>query len=211
MAQRMARLFDVPAIAVSFNDDVCTGSLRSARGFNVCALLEQCADLFIDSGGHHFAAGFSIEKTKWDSFLERLGTVVRSIELKEGEDEETISVDAELPPGYLDPEKIFKDVVDRFEPYGKENEPLTFLARKLKVREISFIGKPESKHVKMLLDTGKHKWPALYWQAADRVLNHEFNIDDTVDLVFNLSKDWFKGMETPQIMVTDLKKSEIQQ
>ena len=206
MAQRLSRRFNVPALAVSLNGETCTGSVRSARGYNVCALLEQCEDLFIDSGGHEFAAGFTMEKANWESFLDRLKTVSQTIEFSETDDEQIIPVDAELPASFLTPD-IFK-TVDLFEPYGKENDPLTFLARKLTVKEINFVGRTESKHLKMTLDAGKHKWPAMYWQAADRFINNEFALEDQVDLVFNVSRDWYKEMETPQIIVTDLRKSE---
>jgi single-stranded-DNA-specific exonuclease len=80
------------------------------------------------------------------------------------------------------------------------------MAKKLTVKEISIIGK-EAKHVKMVLDAGKHKWPALYWQSAERVTNKEFGLDDKVDIVFSLSRDYFRGNETPQIMIADLRKS----
>jgi single-stranded-DNA-specific exonuclease len=206
MAQRIVRRFNVPAMAVSFGTDVYTGSLRSARGYNICGLLEQCGDLFIDSGGHEFAGGFTLEKANWEAFTERLKTAACSIEFEESADEGTITVDAELPPDYLSPD-IFR-LIDRFEPYGKENAPLVFMAKKLVIKDINFIGKQESKHLKMTIDSGRHKWPALYWSAAERVVNKEFGPGDTVDIVFNLSRDWFKGIETPQMMITDLRKSE---
>jgi single-stranded-DNA-specific exonuclease len=69
------------------------------------------------------------------------------------------------------------------------------------------IGKPEAKHVKLTLDTGKNKWPALYWQAAEKV-KRDFDMGDTVDLVFNLNRNWFNGQETPQMIVTDLRRSQ---
>jgi single-stranded-DNA-specific exonuclease len=69
------------------------------------------------------------------------------------------------------------------------------------------MGKTEAKHVKLLLDTGKHKWPAVYWQAADKV-KKDFDLEDSVDLVFNMSRNWFNGTETPQLIVTDLKRAE---
>jgi single-stranded-DNA-specific exonuclease len=206
IAQRVARRFNVPAMAVSFSGELCTGSLRSARAYNVQAILEQCGDLFIDSGGHRFAAGFTMGKGNWESFMDRLKNAAYSIEFAGEDAEEIVSIDAELPPAYLSPD-IFR-LVDRFEPYGSENNPLTFLAKKLTIREINFIGKPEAKHIKMTVDTGKHKWPALYWQAADRVVNKEFGVDDQVDMVFTLSRDYYKGNETPQMMITDLKKSD---
>jgi len=205
MAQRACRHFDIPALVISISSDICTGSLRTARGYNVCSLLEQLADLFIDSGGHQAAGGFSMVMEKWDVFLERLKKVTSTMEFDEAQDEEIIQIDAELPHDYLSPE-ILK-LIDRFEPFGKANDQLTFMAKKLTIREINFIGKPESKHIKMTLDTGNHKWPALYWQSADRVLNGEFGVDDKVDVAFNLSRDYYRGNETPQMMILDLRKS----
>jgi single-stranded-DNA-specific exonuclease len=206
MAQRASRYFNIPSMVISIGEDICTGSLRSARGYNVCALLEQCSDLFIDSGGHKAAGGFSMVMKNWDTFLDRLKKISAAMEFEEKGDEESIRIDAELPHEYLSPE-ILK-LTDRFEPFGKENEPLNFMAKKLTVKEINFIGKPESKHVKMTLDAGKYKWPALYWQNADRVINKEFGINDQVDIVFNLARDYYKGNETPQMMIADLRKSE---
>jgi single-stranded-DNA-specific exonuclease len=146
-----------------------------------------------------------MEKANWDAFLERITGAARAMELGPEVDDETVVVDAELPANYLTPEILA--LTDRFEPYGEQNRPLIFLARRLRIRDISFMGKEEVKHVKLTLDTGKYKWPAVYWQAAEKV-EREFGMDDAVDLVFNLSRDWFKGIETPQIMITDLRRSE---
>ncbi|MDR2953427.1 MAG: single-stranded-DNA-specific exonuclease RecJ, partial [Treponema sp.] len=204
IAQRAARHFNVPAIIVSQNQELYSGSVRQARGYNICALLEQCGDLFIDYGGHQAAGGFSLAAQNWDTFTERLKKLSCAVEFEEEEDSQSIRVDAELPLDYLTPDLL--KLISRFEPYGKDNETLVFMARKLVVKEINLIGK-ESKHVKMILDAGKHKWPALYWQNADRVANKEFGINDKVDIVFNLSRDYYRGNETPQIMIADLIKS----
>jgi single-stranded-DNA-specific exonuclease len=204
MANRLVNRFKVPAIVVSFGEDTLTGSLRSAKGYDLRSLLESCAELFIDWGGHNYAAGFSMERDKWEPFLNRLKRVCRTMEFSAQDDEETIAVDAELPHAYLTPD-IFK-VIDHFEPYGAGNEPLTFMARSLKVRDIAFMGKTEAKHVKLTLDAGKYKWPGVYWQAADKV-KRDFDINDTVDLVFKVSRNWFNGIETPQLMVSDLRRS----
>jgi len=204
IAQRAVRRFNVPAVAVSFSEDVYTGSIRSARGFNIGSLLEQCSDLFIDSGGHEFAGGFSLMPENWDLFLERMKNAALGIELAEDR-EESVFIDAELPLDYLNPDIL--NLVDRFAPYGNDNEPLVFLAKKLLIEELNFIGKNESKHLRMTLATGKHKWPALYWDAAERVINKEFDKGDYVDVVFTITRDWYKGAATPQIMVSDLKKS----
>jgi single-stranded-DNA-specific exonuclease len=204
MANRLLNRFKVPSIVVSFGETVLTGSMRSVKGFDLRPLLEQCADLFIDWGGHNYAAGFSVEKKQWERFLERLKTAAQTIGFAETELEETLFIDAELPQSYLTPD-IFK-VIDGFEPYGEENEPLTFMTRNLKVADIMFMGKTEAKHVKLTLDAGKHKWPAVYWQAAEKV-KKDFDMNDLVDVAFKISRNWFNGVETPQMIITDLRRS----
>jgi single-stranded-DNA-specific exonuclease len=204
MANRMVNRFKVPAMVVSFGETVLTGSLRSVKGYDLRSLLEQCADLFIDWGGHDYAAGFSLEKHNWEPFLERLKIATHTIELSDSEGEETVIVDAELPHAYLTPD-ILK-VIDRFEPYGEGNELLTFMARNLKITDIAFMGKTEVKHVKLTLDAGTYKWPAVYWQAAEKVKT-DFDMNDMVDIVFRVSRNWFNNVETPQLIITDLRRS----
>jgi single-stranded-DNA-specific exonuclease len=204
MANRMMSRFRVPAMAASFGEEVITASLRSVRGYDLRFLLEPCADLFLDWGGHDYAAGFSIEVPKWPVFFDRIKIAAQNIELEAIGDEEVIKVDAELPLSFMTPD-ILK-VIDRFEPYGEGNETLNFLARGAKIESINLMGKIEAKHVKLVLDMGKHKWPAVYWQAADKV-KQEFDVNDKVDLCFNLSRNWFNGKETPQLIVIDLQRS----
>jgi single-stranded-DNA-specific exonuclease len=209
LANRLVGRYKVPAMVVSFGDGIATGSFRSVRGYDLRFLVEPCADLFIDWGGHDYAMGFSLDikdgLETWNEFLGRLKTLSLSMELDKPEDEELISVDAELPLSYLVPEKIF-EVIDRFEPYGEQNGSLVFLAKGLKVADLNLIGKPEAKHVKLTLDTGKNKWPAFYWQAVEKV-KRDFDLGDTIDLVFTLSRNWFNGQETPRMVVTDLRRS----
>ena len=141
----------------------------------------------------------------WERFLERLKTVTDAIDFEEEKGEEVIQIDAELPHDYLSPD-ILK-LVDKFDPYGKGNEQLVFMSNKLTVKEINFIGKPEQKHVKMTLDAGKYKWPALYWESADRVANKEFGINEKIDITYNLNRNYYRGNETPQMIILDLRKS----
>jgi single-stranded-DNA-specific exonuclease len=207
LANRLSNLLKVPAVVVSrAKDSHAQGSLRSPVNFKLHLILEPCADLFLDWGGHDYAAGFSMDTGggNWELFLERLKSLILNTEAGESADENTIAVDAELPLNYLAPD-IFK-TIDRFEPYGEENRPLLFLSRGLKVADIGLMGKPEAKHVKLTLEAGKYKWPAKYWNAAEKV-NREFSVGDKIDLVFSLGRNYFKGMETPEMTVTDLRRS----
>jgi single-stranded-DNA-specific exonuclease len=206
MANRLLERFKTTAIVVSFGDGVYVGSARSPRGVDLHPMLEQCADLFIDWGGHAYAAGFSLEKAKWPLFLERLKTAVHALTFDpSAREKDALVIDAELPHRYLTPDLL--KLIDRFEPYGEANDTLCFMAKRLYVVDIALMGKVEAKHVKLTLDAGKHKWTALYWSAADKVRS-EFDVGDRVDLVFSVTRNWFNGIETPQIVVSDLHRSE---
>ena len=200
MANRMVNRFKVPCIVVSFGETVCTGSIRS-NGYGLRPLLERASDLFIDWGGHDFAAGFSLERKDWEPFLERLKSISRAVEPAETAGE-TLVVDAELPLTYLTPD-IFK-VIDSFEPYGEGNRPLLFMSRDLRVTEIMFMGKNEAKHVKLTVDTGAHRWSGVYWEAAEKI-RAGFKPNDKVDMVFKITRNWYNHAETPQLIIMDLK------
>ena len=205
MANRLLGRFKIPSMVASFGPDVITASLRSMRGYDLRLLLEPCSGLFLDWGGHDCAAGLSIDEGNWASFIERLKGAANEIILPEGEDAETLIIDAELPLSFLT--KDIYNLLDLFEPYGEGNEPLCFMAKNLKITDLSLMGKPESKHVKLTLDTGRNKWPAVYWQAAEKV-KLDFDLGDKVDLVFRITRNWFKGAETPQLVVHDLRRHE---
>jgi single-stranded-DNA-specific exonuclease len=211
MANRLLGRFKVPSMVASFgaagskgDGAVITASLRSVKGYDLRLLLEPCSDLFFDWGGHDFAAGLSMAEENWPSFLERMKSAAPGITLPDSEDEETLVVDAELPLSYLNHDIL--TLLDRFEPYGEGNDQLTFMAKNHSVTDINLMGKPEAKHVKLTLDTGKHKWPAVYWQAAEKV-KRDFDLGDKIDLVFRINRNWFKGAETPQFVVSDLRRS----
>ncbi|MDR0512431.1 MAG: single-stranded-DNA-specific exonuclease RecJ [Treponema sp.] len=204
MANRLSNRFKVPSLVASVGENVIVASLRSARGYDLRFLLEPLSDLFIDWGGHDFAAGCSLSRENWQPFLQRLQSVAADIQLQTDEGGETLNVDAELPLSYLTPD-IFA-LINRFEPYGEGNETLTFVAKDMRIADINLMGKPEAKHVKLTMDTGKHKWPAVYWQAAEKV-RRDFDLGDQVDLAFKITRNYFKGNETPQLVVSDLKRS----
>ena len=209
LASKMTGILKVPAIVVSFQDDgTAVGSIRSVRGFPVSSFLEACADLFIDYGGHDMAAGFSLMMKDWPEFEARTTAYCEALELEDGE--EIIEIDAELPHDYLKPD--IAAITERFEPFGEANEPLVFLAKDVPIADAQLVGKKEQNHLKLTLDFGKHKWPALFWDGAKR-LQRDFDFDydrktgDHIDIVFKVTLNRFNGMEQPQLEVFDARRT----
>ncbi|MDR2746245.1 MAG: single-stranded-DNA-specific exonuclease RecJ [Treponema sp.] len=205
MGSRLVKRFNVPALVVAIDGEIAAGSFRSIKGYGLRPLMEQCADLFLDWGGHDYAAGFSMERRHWDEFIRRLKTAAAVMEFSSREDGETVKIDAELPHPYLTAKIL--DIVERFEPYGEENRPLIFMTRNARISDIGMMGKNGAPHVRLTLDIGSYKWPAVYWQAAEKVPG-EFALNDSVDLVFTMTRNWFSGEGKPQLVITDIRRTE---
>lgn len=203
IAGKLVSAYDVPAMAITYVDGNAVGSMRSCRGFEVLPLLDKMSGLFISYGGHAYAAGFSFKKERMDEFLSNLEKFAPSIVLQ-GSDSELIEIDAELPSEYLKPNLLA--VVDEFEPYGEENPELTFVSRRLRIQDAMILGKTERQHLKLTLDAGQTKWPALLWSGAE-YLHRDFDKGDLVDVVYKINRNTFNGVETPQMIITDIRRS----
>jgi single-stranded-DNA-specific exonuclease RecJ len=200
MANRLIDYYHIPAMVVHLGKDLVIGSIRSPGNYDIRLLLEPMDDILLNYGGHVNALGFSLIRSLWSQFIDRLEIETGFI-LSNSIPDEVIAIDAELPHAYLTPDILA--MVDLFEPYGTGNEPLVFASQGLKVLDSSFVGKKQPKHLKTLLDAGKYKWPAILWNAEEN-LTEEIKKGDTVDLVYNISRNLYRGIETPQLVIKDI-------
>jgi len=203
LAGRLARQYKTPAAVVTVMPDRAVGSVRSALGLVATDLLAGCDDILLDWGGHDAAAGFHLQPERLPELEVRIGEIIKSIPMEDGGDE-LLVVDAELPLDFLNPD--LAEVVGTFAPYGQEHPPLVFLAKRLGIASITIMGKKDE-HVRLLLESGRHKWPAVFWGAADRV-KVDFNQGDTVDAVFQLGTNFYQSRETQQLTILDIRRSE---
>jgi single-stranded-DNA-specific exonuclease len=199
VASKLAKYFRTPSIVIAILDGKAVGSARSVNGVNVKKVLDKMADLFIDYGGHDFAAGFSMELSAYDAFFDKIREIAPAME--EIEEAAMLEIDAELPDRYMTTR--LRDLITLFEPYGEGNPPLTFGVRNALITELSFIGKKEQNHVKMLVETGSTKWPAVFWNSAERV-GRDFSLNDRVDIVFRLTVNTYHNQENLQLNVLDI-------
>jgi single-stranded-DNA-specific exonuclease len=202
MASRLQGFFKAPAIVIAEGGDMAVGSIRCNRNNVIADFFARHSGDFLNHGGHDFAGGFSIERDRFAQFLDAFFSRVEEIALP-AQGEETIDIDAEIPVTYLSPD--LQKTVDLFEPYGEGNPQLVFLTRGMRVAHCELIGRKDLSHLKLLLDTGKNKWPAVYWNAAARFPG-DFTIGDTVDVVYRLGRNSYGGGESLQLTIVDLKK-----
>ena len=205
LASRIVGVFKVPAIVVAFREDgTAVGSVRSSNGFKISGLLAFCSEYFIDFGGHDSAAGFSLKLADWEAFVGKATTYLDAAEITIAE--ESITIDAELPHSFLRPE--LRKTCELFEPFGEENRSLVFLARDVPMVDAQIVGKSAKSHLKLTLDFGQYKWPALLWDGAERLeRDFSFKARDRLDLLFKITTNRWNGEEKPQLDVYDLRRT----
>ncbi len=201
-AAKLMSDFGVPSFALTFSQDICIGSVRSKRGFIATKFLDGMGNFFLNHGGHNYAAGFSFEKEKLPRFISYLKEASKSVELSE--EDEALEIDAEIPPSYLAPE-VFK-LIDTFEPYGNENSELVFMTKNARICDAMLVGKKEPFHLKLTFNCGKYKFPAMFWGQGER-LKKDITVGQSYDILYTLSRNYFNGNVTNQLMIKELKPS----
>lgn len=203
LAAKIMNKYNVPSIAITISDNIAVGSMRSCRSVVATDFLNSFDEgFFINYGGHDAAAGFSFEKSKVSDFLSKALDISKTLTLEDEEKE--LNIDAELPSEYITPD-ILK-TVDLFEPYGENNHELVFVSKALKLKDGIPVGKAQSQSLKMIFDCGKFKFPAMYWGQAER-LNRDFKTGDTLDVLYTVNRNTFKGSVTPQMILLDAQKN----
>ncbi|MBO4546778.1 MAG: single-stranded-DNA-specific exonuclease RecJ, partial [Treponema sp.] len=193
----------VPSIAMTKVDDIYIGSMRTARGVNCTDFLDSFGDIYINHGGHAGAAGFSLTAQNFEKFQQKIAGLVQDLKLGADEDQ-TVDIDAELTAQYVNDDLM--KIVDMFEPYGNENPELIFMTQRARIAGAQILGKGERQHLKLYLEIGSQKWPALWWDQAGRYKT-EFNEGDLVDVAYNFQRNTFNGHEGRQLVIVDCRHS----
>lgn len=197
VASKLADTFKAPAVVASFSTDgTVTGSVRTSRGLNVKGLLDYCADLFTDYGGHEAAAGFSLKQDNWKLFEEKAGEYLYAMDLDEHEN--VLEVDAELPNEYVTADLI--KINDFMEPCGEGNPIPVFCSKNILILNTEIVGRTDKLHLKLTLDFVKNKWPAFWWGAATE--HHDtMQPGKRIDVFYRVQRNIWNGMETLQLII----------
>lgn len=197
VAARLAEEFHRPAIAIGIEGGEGRGSCRSIPEFDVTALLQRNADLFLRYGGHRAAAGFSVAPERIPEMRARL-IEDTARHLDAAALVAALEVDAELPLAEVDRRMV--QWLGLLGPFGNGNPAPVFLARHVRVTDSRTVG-ADGAHLQMSLRAGNVTWRAIaFRQAASAVATGE-----DVDVVYTFRSDQFAGEARLQLEVLDLR------
>lgn len=200
VASRITEKYSLPSILISFDGDIGKGSGRSVKGINLVEALTDSKEYLVKFGGHELAAGLSVERDKIEAFRQNINRYVR-MHRDAAEGAAGIDVDCEITGHDVTLEAA--EELSLLEPYGIANPSPVFMMRGVRLRGILPLGE---KHAKLLLEHDGVQLAALRFGRSREML--EYYGGDTVDLLFSISVNEFRGVRSAQMIVKDIRLSE---
>ena len=199
VASRIIEKSYKPTIIITdFDQELLTGSVRSVSGFDVYDALVKCEKYLYQFGGHKFAAGVKIEKSKLNLFSEHFEKTVK----------ETVDGNMFQRKHKYDLEVSFSDlsienvkIISRMSPFGLENKRPIFRSDNCKIiDDLKFVGK-ESQIVKsFIMDSSNTKLPFISFIKKDELVN----LKSSFNVLFTTSINSYSGKDQVEIIIKEI-------
>lgn len=139
VAGRVKEQYNKPTIILTKSEEGVKGSARSIEEYNMFEGLLACKELLDKFGGHHMAAGLSLQEDKVDELRIALNN---KCELTDEDLTRKIMIDSSLPLEYLNLHLI--EELNVLEPFGKGNSKPVFGVRDAKITKAMLLGKDKN-------------------------------------------------------------------
>ena len=199
VASRIIEKSYKPTIIITdFDQELLTGSVRSVSGFDVYDALVKCEKYLHQFGGHKFAAGVKIEKSKLNLFSEHFEKTVKET-INGNMFERKHKYDLEVSFSDLSIENV--KIISRMSPFGLENKRPIFRSDNcIIVDDLKFVGK-ESQIVKSyIMDSSNTKLPFISFIKKDELIN----LKSSFNVLFTASINSYSGKDQVEIIIKEI-------
>lgn len=196
ISARIAKQYNRPTVIIAIENGIAKGSIRTIREFPLLPALKKSSDLFINYGGHDFAAGLTLKEENIEKFKKRFIHAANS-SLKETDI---------LSKLYLDAKTDFKDLtydllssLELFEPYGNENHQPILYCEAYQAWAPKLIG---TNHLKLYLQQDDRMLEGIAFGMADR--RGEIRRKDiTLRIAYTPQINHFHNKSSIQLLIRD--------
>ncbi len=148
VASRLTEIYFRPAVVLTRDGDVATGSARSVAGFDIYKAIESCRDILENFGGHTYASGLTLKAKNVQEFKRRFEEYVDNNILPEQTDA-ILEIDDMLD--FHDINRQFYYDLKRFQPFGPDNPKPRFCTRNVYDYGTSKVVGRDQEHIKLEL------------------------------------------------------------
>ncbi len=206
VASRLVERFHKPALVISLGEIRNQGSARSIPGFHILEALEHCKSYLERFGGHAQAAGITLKQDFADPhglsrFKECLESYASS-KLAEADMEPVLRIEEFLEIDDVNFERCAD--LERLSPFGIGNPFPILGTRNLPISAGPWVLK--EKHLKFRSNGAGLPLDVIWWQNGERAAN--LGTGDTLDVVYTLSRDTYRGREKLLLTLQDLREVE---
>ncbi|HIJ84260.1 MAG: exonuclease RecJ [Magnetococcales bacterium] len=200
VASRIAEKTHRPAIVIALDEHgIGKGSARSIAGINLLQAIDACQGFLLGFGGHHAAAGLTIEQGQLQPFAEAFNRF-----LLENTPEEVFQM-ALLVDGWTKLSDFSFETVSRLErlqPFGRGNPEPVFVFENVRVVEHKIL---KDKHLKChLVDLEDHAMEAIAFNVFPGPLGEGIaSGGQRLDVAGSLSINRYQGRERVQLLIRD--------
>ncbi|OFW09689.1 MAG: single-stranded-DNA-specific exonuclease RecJ [Acidobacteria bacterium RIFCSPLOWO2_02_FULL_67_36] len=198
-ASKLVDAYHKPSIVLSVDGELAHGSCRSIPEFDMLGALERCADVFLRFGGHHQAAGLTMEAARVPEFRARINAYADAI-LEPDQLRPRLKIDGPLSLRAITPDLM--QALDRLGPFGMANPRPVFHAAGVEI--VDGPRTLKARHLKMTFCQDGRRMRAIAWRAAERA---EFLTRNraSLDLAFSLERSEYQGETYLELRVADFK------
>lgn len=197
-ASRLVELFCRPVILLCESNGVAVGSARSVNDFNIHDAIAACSPLLINYGGHHHAAGLTLEVEQVPTFVAAFEEVVQQ-RISEEMLVPELKVNAVVNFSDLTPE--FWRVLNQFAPFGPMNRRPVFVAKNVRDAGFSRLVKGNHLHLSVMQEE-KKVWTGIAFGKGE--LFARLRQRRHFHIAFNLEENTWQGNRRLRLLVKDL-------
>lgn len=201
VASRMVEAFNRPVVMISTAGEKGRGSARTVGDFHLYNAIKECSDLLIQFGGHHHAAGLSIEKDRIEEFRQRFNEVVAA-RATPADFVPKLEIDSEIELDEVTPRMV--KLMKMIGPFGPANHHPVLVSRNLSVvGNLRTIGM-EKKHLRFRVRQKGRTMDAIGFGMA-HFADCLKESRDRLDLAYTLEENTFRGETSLQLRIKDIK------
>ena len=206
VAGRIKEKYYRPTIILTNSKEagLAKGSGRSISSYNMYEKIAPYKENLDSFGGHPMACGLSIKIDQIDDFRKFLNDTSK---LNKNDKKKSINIDTQIPISKLSLE--FAESLEKYKPFGKDNEKPIFANKDVDIASISMIGKDKNTMKLSLFQNGTF-YNAIKFQAEDdyKYLKEKFNgniVGNKIDIVYYPDVNEFRGNRSLQLKLIDIR------